>query len=44
MILKIIKIFLLLLVIVALCVSCETKKNCGGMKYHNDDVKRGLAH
>ncbi|HNW69352.1 MAG TPA: hypothetical protein PKI01_03040 [Bacteroidales bacterium] len=39
---KIIKISLLLITLVVLCVSCNTSNNC--MRYHNDDVKRGLAH
>ncbi|HOV10627.1 MAG TPA: hypothetical protein PLT47_08905 [Bacteroidales bacterium] len=41
---KIIKLFLLLLVISLLSVSCQSGRNCGGMKHHNNDVKRGLAH
>jgi len=40
--LKRIKIFLLLLFVAVICVSCSTGSRC--MKYHNDDVKRGLAH
>ncbi len=42
--LKIIKIFLLLLVVAMLASSCKSSRNCGGMQYHNSDVKRGLAH
>lgn len=37
-------ILLILLVVSLIAVSCKTTKNCGGMRHHNDDVRRGLAH
>ena len=41
---KFLKIVMLLLVIAILSASCQTRRNCSGMKIHNNDVKRGLAH
>jgi len=38
-------IFIILLMVFSiLLVSCNTGKTCQTMRYHNSDVKRGLAH
>ncbi|MFA4853610.1 MAG: hypothetical protein WC868_06620 [Bacteroidales bacterium] len=44
---KSVKILILLFLVAFLIAdtSCRShKKTCKGMKYHNSDVKRGLAH
>jgi len=38
------KILLFLLVIAFLAADISCKQTCKGMKYHNRDVKKGLAH
>jgi hypothetical protein len=35
---------ILLMIFTMILVSCNTGKTCQGMQYHNNDVKRGLAH
>ena len=37
-------LYLLLIMVSILISSCNTNRGCSGMKYHNSDVKRGLAH
>jgi len=37
-------VILVVFIFSIVCVSGCISSKCGGMKYHNADVKRGLAH
>ncbi len=41
---KLIKILFLVLLATTVLSSCRTHHGCPGMRAHNADVKRGLAH